>query len=372
MSNKTFKVFVDKMGGTTATNYIGNDGELFYDPATTTLRIGDGTTPGGTVVSGGGSGVTGNIDIASTGSQINFVANSSGDGAGASTIELIPDTNVTWGDQCIVIDPTAPSHIHIRAGGTQDQSQAQLYLGGEKNHVRITDSTGVRLQNEYTFDDYFFYDESEFGFASGTWFTQSGSHYVQFTTNNINMQSNVGNFGNSPLDELGVTYGETTTLLTPSGYYGNLGSNTYMIGVNEAPPSSPTALTAINFHLFFTNVNDVVLENNDFNVDVADDIRMYARDRFALHNYSTSEGIELHTDYDNQDYRFTFTVDGGLEFPQGGTLRFDSVVPSSSIGTASDKAGTLAFNNTHIYFCTANYDGANNVWKRIAWSNDTW
>ena len=55
MSNKTFKIFVDKMGGITATQYIGNDGELFYDPTTTTIRIGDGETPGGTIVSSGAS-----------------------------------------------------------------------------------------------------------------------------------------------------------------------------------------------------------------------------------------------------------------------------------------------------------------------------
>ena len=58
MANKTFVAFVDKQGGTTATNYIGSEGELFYDPTTTTLRVSDGSTPGGSVVSGGGGGTT--------------------------------------------------------------------------------------------------------------------------------------------------------------------------------------------------------------------------------------------------------------------------------------------------------------------------
>ena len=60
MANKTYVAFVDKQGGTTATSYIGNEGELFYDPTTTTLRVSDGSTPGGTVVSAGG-GSTGDI-----------------------------------------------------------------------------------------------------------------------------------------------------------------------------------------------------------------------------------------------------------------------------------------------------------------------
>lgn len=53
MSNKTFKTYVDKMGATTATDYIGKEGELFYDSTTTTLRIADGVTAGGTIVSTG-------------------------------------------------------------------------------------------------------------------------------------------------------------------------------------------------------------------------------------------------------------------------------------------------------------------------------
>ena len=27
---------------------------------------------------------------------------------------------------------------------------------------------------------------------------------------------------------------------------------------------------------------------------------------------------------------------------------------------------------TYFYYCTADYDGIANIWKRIQWSNDTW
>ena len=47
--------------------------------------------------------------------------------------------------------------------------------------------------------------------------------------------------------------------------------------------------------------------------------------------------------------------------------------PSFSIGAAGDQAGDLAFTNDYIYYCTADYtDGLSNIWKRIAWSADTW
>jgi hypothetical protein len=51
----TFKPFLEKLGGTSASSYIGNEGELFYDPSTGSLRLSNGSTPGGQVVSSGGS-----------------------------------------------------------------------------------------------------------------------------------------------------------------------------------------------------------------------------------------------------------------------------------------------------------------------------
>ena len=48
MSDTSFKLFADKMGGTTATQYIGKKGEIFYDiDGTTPIRLSDGVTPGG-------------------------------------------------------------------------------------------------------------------------------------------------------------------------------------------------------------------------------------------------------------------------------------------------------------------------------------
>jgi hypothetical protein len=73
----------------------------------------------------------------------------SGDGEGLDTIKLIPDAVLyrgndefegDYGDhRYLVIDPTGPNHIHIRAGGTIDQSSANLILGGEQNNVSVSD-----------------------------------------------------------------------------------------------------------------------------------------------------------------------------------------------------------------------------------------
>ncbi len=80
---------------------------------------------------------------------------SSSDGGLLSTLLLVPDgTNET--NQFVVLDPTGPNHIHLRAGGPIDESTAELILGGERNKVVVSDSyksvaitTAATITNTY-------------------------------------------------------------------------------------------------------------------------------------------------------------------------------------------------------------------------------
>lgn len=65
----------------------------------------------------------------------------SSDGYGFNTLKLIPHApdGFPQDDRYLVIDPTQPNHIHIRAGGTQDASNAQLFLGAEETYVMVSD-----------------------------------------------------------------------------------------------------------------------------------------------------------------------------------------------------------------------------------------
>ena len=47
IQNTTFRVYVEKLGASQAIDFIGNEGDLFYDPNEAELRLSDGTTPGG-------------------------------------------------------------------------------------------------------------------------------------------------------------------------------------------------------------------------------------------------------------------------------------------------------------------------------------
>ncbi len=63
-------------------------------------------------------------------------------------------------------------------------------------------------------------------------------------------------------------------------------------------------------------------------------------------------------------------ISGGVTV-DGKTAIF-APVPASSIGSPGDREGLFALSSTHIYHCTSTYDGVTNIWKRVAWSGDTW
>ena len=50
----TFRPFLEKLGGTNAATFVGNKGELFYDPNAGNLKVSDGSTAGGISAGTGG------------------------------------------------------------------------------------------------------------------------------------------------------------------------------------------------------------------------------------------------------------------------------------------------------------------------------
>ncbi len=278
----------------------------------------------------------------------------SGDGNGYGTIELVPDNNLYSNNQYLVIDPTAPSHIHIRAGGPQDNSMAQLFLGGEKNHVTVMDNNGVVIQNEVTSDTFYYYNNNA-EFTDATWFEENGSYYIQFTTTNPTMVSNFWDFTNGSPNTLRI-YDENynSYLLTYGNWAGSISADVYKVQVLEAPVVQNFSVTALEFQIFTTNFNQIQLTNNDFRVDVADDIRMFSRDIFRLVNRSIDEPIEITTDDNNSSHTWSFNPDGTLRFPDGSTQTtaftggnftetdtLDSVTGRGSVTTNSITVGSV-------------------------------
>lgn len=48
--------------------------------------------------------------------------------------------------------------------------------------------------------------------------------------------------------------------------------------------------------------------------------------------------------------------------------RYQQNVPSTAVGTTGDKAGMYAADDTHFYYCFADYDGTSEIWRQIAGS----
>lgn len=93
------------------------------------------------VVSATNTGGTANTgDITFSGVRIIGAGTASSDDVDAATMQLVPDLARYGNDQYLIVEPTVPSHIHIRAGGTPDLSGAVLFLGGEEAHVRVSNN----------------------------------------------------------------------------------------------------------------------------------------------------------------------------------------------------------------------------------------
>lgn len=299
----------------------------------TSITFGDGTVQ--STAGSGGGGSTG--DVTFSGVKVIGAGTASGDGLGYSTLELVPDNNLYSNNQYLIIDPTAPSHIHIRAGGTQDNSNADLFLGGEKNYVRVNDFNGIRLQNETQNENFYYYQDPTF--TSGSWYEENGSFYLEFTTTDQTMVNWFWEFSNNALNRIVVNQNDT---LQYGGSASNLVNDTYRVQVTTGPVSSPEVVNVIEFQIFTLQTNSITLENNDFRVDVFDDIRMFGRDIFRLANYSIDEPIEITTDYNDNSYTWSFNPDGTLRFPDNTiqTTAFTGVTSTDTLDSVANRGAT--------------------------------
>lgn len=267
-----------------------------------------------------GSITTNTGDVTFDGIKVIGAGTGSGDGNGYSTLEMVPDNSLYGGDQYIILDPTGPNHIHIRPGGTIDNSGADLYIGGEKHYVRVSDSSpSVRMQTESTRTINSYYFSPGFGAVSIEWYTQSGNHYVRFNDPTMDVYNAIWAF-NSP-STFTATYngGADYISFTVNGSSTPGFPQSPSFYVAEAPPSSPTYLDTVDIQILQNRESYVSIQNRDISINADDDLRLYSRDTFSLRNYSDTSPIEIVANYDNSDKIFAFNPDGTLTFPDGTT-----------------------------------------------------
>jgi len=115
-TNTTYRLLVEKLGATDPDAFVGNEGEVFYNPSVASLKLSDGSTAGGTTIGGGGGGgesywestgaginTTSNVGVGTTNPQTKLQVGSTFDpqviGFGTVLGSAYPSTNVLIGDE---------------------------------------------------------------------------------------------------------------------------------------------------------------------------------------------------------------------------------------------------------------------------------
>lgn len=363
LSSSISNILIESISGSTSFGNSLDDNHIFtgsikvFGPVSSSFFVGDGSQltnlpiqeieTGSFAITGsnifvGNQTISGSINFGD-GGVIQSISSSSGDGGGYSTLTLTPDLSL-GSDQYIILDPTGPNHIHIRPGGTIDSSNTDLYLGGEKNYVRVNNSTpSVRMQTESTTTINSYYFSPGFGVASIEWYTQSGNHYVRFNDPTMDVYNAIWAFNdpstftatyNSGNDYISFTVNGSSTPGFPQA------PSFYVL---ESPPSSPTYLDYADIQILQNRQSYVDVQNRDISINADDDLRLYSRDIFRLANYSENEPIEIVANYDNNDKTFTFNPNGSLGFPDG-TYQNTAFVTSSIAGSATTGSNTFVGN----------------------------
>jgi len=89
-------------------------------------------------------------------------------------------------------------------------------------------------------------------------------------------------------------------------------------------------------------------------------------DRVVLNYNGTENGFVIGTNVTGVTQGWFFYNNGRTKFPT-------ATAPAHSYGAAGDVAGTVAFDGSYIYYCTANYvNNSTNIWKRVALDATPW
>ena len=343
----------------------------------------------------------------------------SGDGAGLDTIKLIPDATLhdNGSNQYLIIDPTGPDHIHLRAGGTIDNSSAELFLGGEKNHVRISDGNDTviitttqasegDITRNWTFDNTGVLTLPSGGDIldnSGNSVLDADSELVGTGAAQIGFKLDIATNQGGGLvgwgdQSIAVAYnadiistytagstitfqdGSTATITQVDNY-----GPTYIDIFWDTPKTGdlfPITLTTSNYAAavpfiarinvtdkqwsfnengWLTIPNNGVIQSNNL-IALSSFNNDNATARVMCQSIANSARINLRTTLSTgaqKDWLFEST--GNMTFPdltvQTTAWAGGRVVsaPASSIGAAGDKQGDLAFDGSYMYYCTQDF-----------------
>jgi hypothetical protein len=308
----------------------------------------------------------------------------SADQTGLNTIKLIPNEDHAT-DQFLVIEPTVPNHIHIRAGGTQDESNALLILGGERNAVAVSDNDrSVGISTQYARVDQTYTnmnEDSNAQFIASMPTPNEQEVFVGWKVLDADIEYTISGVAiNTPSEGLVTITATGLNFVTnlpytfyfdePYNHQWTFNSN----GVFSGPVMGGVKVPAIanssdgdDLYVYATGA-DVNIEANDGAVTIdAPEINITSNAVPASLNINTYSGAKI-----SSARTSTYSDENKVVATLGDRAYVRVNVPTTSLGQAGDVAHYVADDTSHHYFCTGTYDGTTHIWKRIAWDAGTW
>lgn len=417
MSNKTFKLFADKMGGNPAASYIGSSGELFYDPEIGALKISDGVTLGGIAITTGTisqSGATsayatkrvlqynestGAITYSNKLDAVSPYITGYGSEIHVSPVALDDTGNGTIGDPVKTI---AQAQVLAAAAfettGAGSRKTIVLHPGDYPENVTISTQYTVLTTHESV---------GKNTTLSGTLTITTGCTIDGLKMNNLVISATSAT---GSVDIIGCTVTTATTktssaytnirlsdlssstlsitgagsVVLSGGNYGSLTVNNASAGVlvKTVITMGPVTLTAGTLQLAdtliysATNTSNAITQSAGSFLTVNNcqilipDLSNVARNSFGGY-YSI-----LHSVYDKANSTFggtSLNANAYSQYINADRLILSINPPAHSYGAAGDKTGMIAFDTSYIYYCVANYvNNSTDIWKRTAYSAGTW
>lgn len=174
-----------------------------------------------------------------------------------------------------------------------------------------------------------------------------GTLSVNFTDNTINIHNGTTPGG----DPLGINNDIISSELEED----------FIIRTSHEVPSSPPSGDNIVDVDFVFGTNGYITVNSG--IKSTSTLRLLSDSAVFVGYQAENPSIVIGNAYDNN---------GGITSIRGKTLQLLSRVPPTSKGTLGDGANMVAFSSTHIYVCVGDYDGAADIWKRVALTGGTW
>jgi hypothetical protein len=284
----------------------------------------------------------------------------SGDGAGLDTIKLIPDATLydQGSQQYIVVDPTFPNHIHIRAGGTIDNSNTHLFIGGENSNLNIPSGNNPPVYISANNNNWTFGTDGSLTFPGG-----------------MTIESQYGGGSRLVIDGKGefVDIRDSGTILIG---YNSTGS--VQIGNPEGGTTTEIVSEKARFLLQSVPTSSIGTVG-DLQGQVAFDgsYMYYCTQSFGGTTYDVVHSIAQGTSANGADNGYL--VANTYQLPQVGW----KVYYNGEIRTI-DQVNDTGIPGFYVVFVDSALEipgqatfawgptPATNIWKRVAWSSDTW